>query len=402
MRRDALALLLACLALPARAGDDLVVKAGRGFDGTRFVEGPLTIVARDGRIAEGPAPAGAPVLDASALFVMPGLVDLRSGAGLSSWDANEERGEVTPAWRAIEAVDAHSPDMARALQSGITTIVVAPGGRNVVGGLAAAIKTDDRPLQQRVVARDAAMLLTLGFEPALGNRSARFQAPWGLKFRRPGNRMGTVAELRRAIFVAREGAATDEADAMRRVLSGEIPAWFVARTDADVRTALQVAREMGVVPVLLEAFEAHRRAEEIAAAGAAAIVGPEYELPRTLMERIDGQDARASTAAILAAAGVTVALGGGMDDDPGTLRDRAGLAVRNGLPRETALRAVTSVPAELLGCSGHVGTLHAGADADLVLLDGDPLSPATRVVGVVVAGRLAWHRPPCPDPEPSR
>jgi len=393
-------LLLAC-ASSALADGDLIVRAGRAFDGERFIEAPVALIARGGRLVSGEAAPGSAMLDASALVVMPGMIDLRSGAGLPSWDANEERAEVTAAWRALDAVEPQSDAMRRALESGITTIVVSPGGRNVIGGLAGALKTDSRPMSERIVDAEAALVITLGFEPAIGNRTARFQQPWGLKFRRPGNRMGVVADIRRAIFVAREGATGEDAATMRRVLAREIPAWFVARTDGDVRTALLLAGEMGVQPVLVEAFEAHRRAEEVASARGSAILGPDYQLPRTLTERVEGRDARAATSSILAAAGVPVAIGTGMDDDPGVLRDRAGLAFRHGMPREAALAAITSVPAKLLGAAGRLGTLKPGADADLVLLDGDPLSPATRIAAVVIEGRLIWRRPPCPELKPA-
>jgi imidazolonepropionase-like amidohydrolase len=408
MRRELAALALAALATAAPAAD-LVVRAGRAFDGERFVDAPVTLVARDGKLVArarklvaGDGKQGALAIDATKLVVVPGFVDLRSGAGLPPWGANDESTEDAASWRAVDAVDPHSLAMRRALESGVTTAVVSPGGRGVIGGLAGAVKTDDRPLDRRIVKADAALVVALGFEPALGNRSARYQQPYGLHFRRPGNRMGTVAEVRKAVFVARDGASGDEAATMRRALGGEIPTWMIARTDADVRTAMQLGQEMGVKPVLLEPFEAHRRADELAAAGIAAIVGPEYEIPRALMEQFEGQDARASTAAILQAAGVTVALATGLADAPDALRDRAILAARNGMPKERALAAITSVPARLLGLGDRLGTLRPGADADLVLLDGDPLAASSRVVAVIVEGRLAWHDASVQEPEPTR
>lgn len=384
-----------------REGTDLIVRAGSGFDGKRFVDGPVILTCSDGKLRDGARPgASSLLLDATGLFVMPGLVDLRSSAALWSGGLNEEREEVTPAWRVVDAVEPHSALMLRALRAGITTIGVSPGSRNVVGGLAGAIKTDERALDERLVSSSVALLLSLGFEPAMGNRTARFQQPWGIKFRRPGNRMGVVAEIRRALHVARDGAGGAGMDPLRDVLGGELPAWFVARTDGDIRTALQLASEMNVRPVLVEAFEAHRHVDALAAASARVILGPHFQHPRALTERVEGRDARAATAALLAERGVEVALATGLDAEPDTLRESAGLAVRHGLPRAQALAAITSMPASFLDASTRLGTFAAGADADLVLLDGDPLSPATRVVGVIVEGHLAWRGPSCPSPEP--
>ncbi len=382
--------LAACLAPSAVATEagDLVVIAGRGFDGQRFIEGPVRVVVRDGRIVTGEPGPGARVIRAPEGFVMPGMIDLRSGVNSALVTPNEEASEVTPAWRAIDAVDPASPAFARALSGGVTAVAVQPGARAVIAGLAAVVKTDPRPLRERIVREDIALLISLGFEPALGNRTARFSQPSGLHFRRPANRMGVLSEIRRACLAA-SGGATGEGNAvLRRATSGQLPAWFVARTDADIRTALRLQDELGLRAVLLEPHEAHRLAPAIAGARVAALVGPDYGLPRNLMEFFEGQDARSATAAILHEAGARVALVTGPSDDPAALLDRVALAIRHGLPAQTALAAVTAVPADIAGIAGRAGTLAAGADGDLLIFDGDPTSPASRLTFVIVEGRV--------------
>jgi imidazolonepropionase-like amidohydrolase len=75
----------------------------------------------------------------------------------------------------------------------------------------------------------------------------------------------------------------------------------------------------------------------------------------------------------LVRAGVTVAL---ISDHPFVpiqfLPLCAGLAMREGLDEERALRAVTLTPAEILGVAGRLGSLEAGKDADLALYRGHP------------------------------
>lgn len=67
----------------------------------------------------------------------------------------------------------------------------------------------------------------------------------------------------------------------------------------------------------------------------------------------------------------------------------AGLCVREGMDREHALRAITSVPAVLLGLTDR-GRLQAGCRADLAIFDGDPLLLATSLVMTIADGRV--HR----------
>jgi imidazolonepropionase-like amidohydrolase len=61
--------------------------------------------------------------------------------------------------------------------------------------------------------------------------------------------------------------------------------------------------------------------------------------------------------------------------------------VRYGLPADTALAAVTLVPARMLGIDGEVGSLKAGKKANLLVFSGDPLDPTSELRSVWLAGR---------------
>ena len=56
------------------------------------------------------------------------------------------------------------------------------------------------------------------------------------------------------------------------------------------------------------------------------------------------------------------------------------------------LRAVTLVPAEILGVSTRLGSLTTGKDADVIVLDGPPLSIKSWVERVYVGGELVHVR----------
>ena len=66
----------------------------------------------------------------------------------------------------------------------------------------------------------------------------------------------------------------------------------------------------------------------------------------------------------------------------------AGLAVREGLPYEAALRAITLTPAEICGISGRVGSIEPGKDADFSLFPCDPLTIAAKPALVVGGGEI--------------
>lgn len=64
-----------------------------------------------------------------------------------------------------------------------------------------------------------------------------------------------------------------------------------------------------------------------------------------------------------------------------------GYLVRTGLPRSAALEAATLAPARLLGQDKVIGSLEAGKAATLLVFDGDPFSPASRLRQVLIDGR---------------
>jgi imidazolonepropionase-like amidohydrolase len=95
------------------------------------------------------------------------------------------------------------------------------------------------------------------------------------------------------------------------------------------------------------------------------------------------------------AAGVPIAVGTDLaarDVLPGfAVHDEIGHLVASGLTPKEALRAGTAEAARLLNATGTLGTIAPGKAADLVLLDGDPLTDVKnvgRISAVVLRGKL--------------
>lgn len=65
---------------------------------------------------------------------------------------------------------------------------------------------------------------------------------------------------------------------------------------------------------------------------------------------------------------------------------QASLAVKDGLPREVAIEALTVNPAAIMRLDTRVGSSTAGLDADVVIWSGDPLDVASRALRVLIEG----------------
>ncbi len=63
------------------------------------------------------------------------------------------------------------------------------------------------------------------------------------------------------------------------------------------------------------------------------------------------------------------------------------LMVRAGLSKDTALSAITTRPAELLGISRSVGTVEAGKVANLLVVQGDLLEESSQIMAVFIDGK---------------
>ncbi|HVC92089.1 MAG TPA: amidohydrolase family protein, partial [Pirellulales bacterium] len=119
---------------------------------------------------------------------------------------------------------------------------------------------------------------------------------------------------------------------------------------------------------------------------APAVATPEVAMSVS-MERLMHWDLAPENPGRLDAAGVKIALTThGLSDANGFLT-AVRKAIDRGLKPESALRALTTAPAELFGVDQRLGTLEAGKSASLVVADGDLFDKKTKIVETWVDGR---------------
>jgi imidazolonepropionase-like amidohydrolase len=377
---------------PAAGGEGVtVVRAGRIHTGSGPVLDRAIIVIERGRIVDvrtsGEIPEGAHVIDALHQVVIPGLVDAHTSLADGGRDAEET---IATDVRAIDGYDFYQSHR-RALAGGVTSVYVTPGSQRLVSGLGAVVKTAGRDPRDRVLAATRGLRVTLGETPK--NPPVLFKPPVPasadnpiLPARRqyPSSRMGEFAALRRA--ARGPGPLRDRSQ----------PLFVVAHNEDDLIKAVLFAEEAGLRIVLVDAEEAVRVADFLAARKVPVIFNPAYAPGRRDLtdEARPALEATGSLegAAALARAGVRFALHATDDQDLRELLFIAAAAVRSGLSEAQALAAVTLAPAEILGVADRVGSIAQGKDADLVFLSGDPLSSSSAVQRVMVNGEIVFER----------
>lgn len=68
-----------------------------------------------------------------------------------------------------------------------------------------------------------------------------------------------------------------------------------------------------------------------------------------------------------------------------------GYLIATGLPRDEALKALTSRPAELIGMGDSLGRIEEGKSASLLMFDGDPFDPYSRLRTVILEGKTVYE-----------
>jgi imidazolonepropionase-like amidohydrolase len=156
-------------------------------------------------------------------------------------------------------------------------------------------------------------------------------------------------------------------------------------------TALRLAKEFDLNPILALATEGYLVFDEIAAAKSPVIVHPTMQRPSSL----EAFNSHLGNAAFLADHKIPLALSTAFEGYvPKTrvLRYEAAIAMVNGLGFDRALSSITLDAAKLLKIDDQYGSIAPGKVADLVLYDGDPFEHTTHVTYTIMAGRVIYDR----------
>ncbi len=373
-------------------------------------------------------PKEAEIIDASNLIAFPGIIDSHCHAtvfeesiGMGLQDGNEGTDPITPHIRVLDAINLADKGLRRAVAGGITTISVAPGSGNVVGGQLTTIKTAGKIVDDIIIQENSGMKCAFGENP---------KRAYGGMQKTPSTRMGSLG-LFRQLMIETENYMSKFEDyskklkqykedlkdyqekkkidkdkdikkpveptkpdknikyeAMIPVFKKQIPLRAHAHQANDIVSAIRLAREFDVNIIIDHCSEGHLILDYLIKNNVAAVIGPTM----SYKSKIETRNKTWKSLGILHNAGILVAL---TSDHPVTHVQYqfiyAIIAHREGLSRQGAYEVLTINGAKILGLEKRIGSLEEGKDADILLLSGDPLDARTKVEKVFIDGNLVFN-----------
>ncbi len=382
----------------------VVIEPGRVLhDATILVE--ATTITAVGTEVE--VPSGYMTLDCSGKTIYAGLIDAFSETDVPSpespayWNAN-----VTP-HRTAASVAAKRVEQGDKLRSqGITARLIAPAG-GIVKGSSVVVLLNDSGAGSRLLNSHAWQHLQLTV-PRSPSRA-----------RYPNSPMGAVALLRQSMYDAtwyldartayRAGARhpRPETNLALETLAEAIKHDTFVIDAPNERMAVRagaIADEFSLQMIVRGSGREYRQLAEISALNRPVLVPvnfpakPDVTTDRaarnTTLQDLMHWDLAPENPARLTDAGVAICLTTDGLENPADFLKQVRVAVKRGLDPDTALAAMTTTPARLLGIDRNTGRIKAGMLANLVIAGGDLFDQDTKILECWVGGEQFVITPP--------
>lgn len=377
---------------PPVTADCTVIRAGRLItgNGTEYSQG--LVIVRKGKIEyAGPGlvlaagEKGAKIIDASTRTVIPGLIDAGGTAGtraeslvpgFRAGQGSSGAGKAAD-FRLADSIDPRDPALMELVRAGITTVLITPPSAGQVSALKLAAGNPDKAL----IKPYAAQYFTKSSAKTL--KSAKTYHDSWIQF----DKKKEAALKAGKEFKDKPPKVQDAYEPYRVLFKGEVPALVEVPNAAAVAGVTALYKDQYGIRVLCSGFAGLRQDENLSElAGTLLSKTGGIVLQTPLIVKQDNQ--MVNWPRKLSGLGVMLSVRSRVASGARLLPLQVSYAVREGWNSRLALRSMTLIPAQQFGIADRVGSIEKGKDADLVILSGEPFSIATRVLAVMVDGKL--------------
>lgn len=349
------------------------------------------------------APSGARTIDASGMFVMPGIIDAHSHLALDA--INEATAPVTAEVWVGDALNPLDVGIYRALAGGVTAAHSMHGSANAIGGQCETVKFrygEVSPEAMRMEGAPRTIKFALGENPTRVHGSGN-----GIV---PNTRMGVEHVIRSSFAQAQEymeawdaynknksakgfkGKAPDydlRLETLADILKGNIIIHCHSYRADEIYMLLQVCKDFGIKKLVFQHVnEGFKVAPELAAYGAMASVFADW-----WAYKFEVYYSTAYNAAILTENGVVTSINSDSDELIRHLYHEAGKTQKYGnLTDDQALALITINPAKQLGVEDRIGSIEVGKEGDIAIFKNHPLSIYAMPMITIVDGVVRFDR----------
>lgn len=322
------------------------------------------------------------VLDIEGFNVFPGMVESHchlglhnSSIGYEGQDYNEMGYDpVTPQMQGIDSINVLDETVVLARKAGITAVASGPGSANAIGGTFCAWKTSGHCIDDMVVKNPIAMKAAFGENPKRVYKDNQIHTRMGIasRIRTLLSESREYMEKKESSDIGKRPAWNAKYEAMIPVLKKEIPLKCHAHQHDDICTAIRIGKEFDIDITLDHCTDGALITDVIKRSGYPALIGPSFghKSKHELMHK------SFETPKVMYEAGIPFSI---ITDSPVIPQEYLPLcgmlAMKSGLPREEAWKAITIYPARILGLDDRIGSIASGKDADFIICREDLLEP---------------------------
>ncbi|WP_199119146.1 amidohydrolase family protein [Pedobacter sp. ASV28] len=338
----------------------------------------------------------AELINVNGKHVYPGFIAPVNTLGLVEYESIkatldfQEIGNLNPHIRSIVAYNTDSKVPATLRSNGVLMAQIRPSG-GAISGSSSIVQLDAWNWEDAAIKTDDGMHVNWPATPRLRG---------GFGGGRPGfsaesmteRTQSAILELNSFFAEAKaynEGPKPAETNtrfaAMAKLFNGNQRLYITANTQKDIVSAVNFAKKFGITPIIIGGSEAYLITDFLKQHNVAVIVKQPHALPNNIDDDVNMPY---KNAAILANAGVTVAVS--IDDfwQQRNLPFMAGTVAAWGLDKEKALQTITLNTAKILGIDKTAGSLEVGKDATLFVSTGDALDmKSNKVEKAFIQGR---------------
>ncbi|TVQ66073.1 MAG: hypothetical protein EA360_06745 [Balneolaceae bacterium] len=351
-------------------------------------------------------PADARIWDLDGKTIYPGFIDPYSEVGQQNPRVELDRGTLSwnPQVRAHLTASAEYEEegdgRADLRKNGFVAALSVPS-LGLFKGSTSVFSLGDEAVSDRLVRDQVA-------------QAASLTRSWAFGFGYPTSPIGAIALIRQTLYDAGWYAAAHERfesnpaglrrpeanaplAALRHVVRDGMPLLFDVTSEEEILRALRIRDEFSVTPWLRGSGHEYKLLDVLSSERVPLILPlslpatPDIKTPEDALNE-DLADLRhwylaPENAARVAASGLQFSFTThGVDNSTHVLRNLREM-VHAGLPQETALAALTTNPAALLGISRMYGTLERGKSAGFVVMDGDLFEDTSKILSVWIDGK---------------